>query len=83
MIVPLWLLPYLLVLGGGGWLGEAIHFPALGWTVGFAAATGYGIWRRRIRRERQYELQAQHQWLTGELQELGQRRAADAREASA
>lgn len=77
MIIPLWLLPYLLLLGGGGWLGEAIHVPALGWTLGIAATIAYGIWRKRARAAQFYQAEAQRQWLAEELAELDARRSAE------
>jgi hypothetical protein len=82
MIIPLRLLPYLLLLGGGAWLGVAIHVHWLGWALGAVAAFGWYLVRKHYSDQRRAEAAAAHQWLTSELAELEQRRQADGPRAS-
>lgn len=77
MIIPIALFPYLLFIGLGAGLGNAIHVPAVGWAVGIAAAVAWA-WFRHWVRDRERTAQAlQAIWLHSELAELEERRAAE------
>lgn len=79
MLIPLWLVPYFLLLGGGYWLGHAAKVDALGWVLGILAAIAYGWWRHRVRDNAWIDEQIERQWLQSELAELEARRHADPR----
>lgn len=55
------LIPYLLLIAGGVWLGQAIHLPALYVVLAIAACVGWAYARHRAREAGHAELQETHQ----------------------
>jgi Short C-terminal domain len=56
VLIPLALVPYLLLIGGGAWLGHGIHAPAVGWILGIAGAAAWGYFRHQMHESRRTEL---------------------------
>lgn len=64
-INPVGVVPYVLLIAGGVWLGTAIHVPALGVVVAFAACVGWAYARQLTREPDRAEPEQSYQHCCG------------------
>jgi hypothetical protein len=75
VFIPLWLIPYMLLLGGGYGAGEAVGVPTVGLVLGLAASILYGVWRWNARANA--EADAYHDWENRLAEAVRRERLAD------